>query len=119
MGFYIYYQQERWQQPGDGITRHICRYAAATAVAVVVVVVVRLKLSPESCSVAALEVFQEVCSSAVAVGRGRTQPTSSLTHFYIQYLSLAIKQIIRNSSLTNMHVIIFYTITHLTQILKI
>ena len=43
---------------GGGITRHVCSYN--TAAAAIVVVVVRLKLSSGSCSVAALEVFQEV-----------------------------------------------------------
>ena len=42
---------------GGGITRHVCSYTTAAAI---VVVVVRLKLSSGSCSVAALEVFQEV-----------------------------------------------------------
>ena len=44
---------------GGGITRHVCSYNTAAA-AIVVVVVVGLKLSSGSCSVAALEVFQEV-----------------------------------------------------------
>ena len=46
---------------GGGITRHVCSYNTAAAAIVVVVVVVGLELSSGSCSVAALEVFQEVC----------------------------------------------------------
>ena len=42
---------------GGGITRHVCSYNTAAAI----VVVVGLKLSSGSCSVAAPEVFQEVC----------------------------------------------------------
>ena len=72
---------------GGGITRHVCSYTTAAAI---VVVVVRLKLSSGSCSVAAPEVFQEVCCLHRLWWVEEVHLTSYSTYFFL-YLSLAIK----------------------------